>query len=126
MKRLFVSMFLAMALSACGQAGATSPPTTRITRASDAASIADAALRDAEPTIRYEATTTAFCRPSEYETDFARHRALTRGTLTELANEGWEYQGIIHNDGINCSVVYFRRVARPPQPSIVDAGVTGG
>jgi hypothetical protein len=110
MKRLFVSMLLVITAMACN--GENSSATIEI--------------ESPPPPIRYEAKTSMFCRPSEYETDFERHRALTRGALTELANEGWEYQGIIHNDGINCSVVYFRRVARPPQPSIVDAGVTGG
>ena len=108
--------FLAMVLCACSEPVRVSGTPVGTT---------DAGARDVvvvEPEqVRYEATTVEFCRPGEYEFDHERHRALTRQALTEMANEGWEYQGIIHNDGINCSVVYFRRPARPCA-NIADSG----
>lgn len=58
--------------------------------------------------VRYEATTERFCRPGEYE-DAIPHQTRQRTLLTQMANGGWIYQGAIHNDGINCSVIYFTR-----------------
>lgn len=79
---------------------------------------ADVAI-DATP-VRYEATTRQFCRPDLFGGGFETQRTLTNSTLEEMANDGWVYQGPIHNDGINCLVIYFTRVARPSTDS--DAG----
>jgi hypothetical protein len=59
---------------------------------------------------RFEGTTRLFCREYPF---------TNQQTIDTLLEAGWQYQGPIHNDGINCFQVLF---IRPRQPKYLEDG----
>lgn len=65
-------------------------------------------------------------RPEEWrQVHFCRENvASNSATVTALSREGWSYVGPLHNDGINCTVVLFRR-SRPLWGGASESGAAG-